>query len=252
MNIWKLYLNSKIIPEKNFKVDSLETYLSTLTKVEITGETANLAPQYIKHDLSLIVKINKNQSTLNFFASANNYNYMSIKNDDDSYPVYYFIIKKSWISENTIALTLKMDTVNTFTAARGNFTISDRTLVNREHKDRLQKLISYLPFRKPLAFVPIVGTEYRFSSESTYLVYYESSTDDGITIKKYNASGALIESYVGHYLSLSFNGIQNVYTLYDIDNNSVWSLSSFSMNTQYNNGVYFTFTATTFTKAIEA
>ena len=118
MNVWKLFANSKILPEKNFKVDSLDTYLSTLTKLEITGTTDKEAPQYIKHSLNLFVKINKSQSTLNFFDNANNYNYMSIQNTDDTYPVYYFIIRKEWVSKNTLGLVLVMDTVNTFTTER--------------------------------------------------------------------------------------------------------------------------------------
>ena len=155
MNIWKLYANSKILPEKNFKVDSLESYLATLTKLEITGDTEKTAPQYIKHDLNLFVKINKNQEVLNYFDSDNNYNYMSIQNTDDTYPVYYFIIKKEWVSKNTLGLVLVMDTVNTFTTERSSFTISDRTLVNREHKDRLERVVRWVDYLQLDSYVEL-------------------------------------------------------------------------------------------------
>lgn len=131
-----LYKNSKIIPTENYIVDSIEDYLSSLTKEEITNF------QYIKHSFGLNIKISMNQSTLNFFNFSNNINYVSIKNFGDNYPSYYFVIKKSWISETTISLMLQMDTINTFTTARNSFTISDRTLIHRQHKDRFVKYIS--------------------------------------------------------------------------------------------------------------
>lgn len=128
---WKLYKNSKILPDKNFKVDSLEDYLETLTKEEF------LKMQHIKHGLSISVDINKTQATLDFFNSANNYNYISIQNvGDDTYPCYYFILRKVWLSNGAIRFILKMDTLNTFTTERGSYSISNKTLVDREHKDR--------------------------------------------------------------------------------------------------------------------
>ena len=240
MNIWKLFANSKILPEKNFKVDSLDTYLSALTALEITGLTEKEAPQYIKHSLDLFIKINKNQSTLNFFDNANNYNYMSIKNTDDTYPVYYFIIKKEWVSKNTLGLILRMDTVNTFTAERNSFTISNRTMVNREHKDRLKREVYW----KDLLTL-MNGVEYRVnnspSTAPSMICYFED--DDGtnkLILRKYSANGALLNEYEGQKFSLEFALFDYYFRLYDSDNEIVYSIRVSEYNAEYALGKYTT------------
>lgn len=131
-----LYKNSKIIPTENYIVDSIEDYLNSLTKETI------LNFQYIKHAFALSIKLNKSQSTLNFFDDSNNINYVSIQNTNDTYPSYYFVIKKTWISEETISLILQMDTINTFTTERNSFVISPRTLIHRQHKNRFGYRVS--------------------------------------------------------------------------------------------------------------
>lgn len=242
-NKWILYQNSKIIPEKNFKVDSLESYLATLSKETIfDADDKNKSPQYIKHDLNLFVKINKTQATLNFFNSVNNYNYMSIQNSDDSQPVYYFIIKKEWTAENTLGLILKMDTVNTFTPERSSFVISDRTLVDREHKDRLTGRTYYDNI------VP-----YTFTNKKEYRI--NPTPDDAfeisgvkMTIRKYDANGFLeweIEN-VGTIQCVRdtlFNPF--IWTAQDNDTyQTVWEINSFDatggMNADFSNGIYYT------------
>lgn len=182
-NIWKIFKNTKITPEKNFKVDSLETYLSALPYT-LTIEGA----QYIKHDLSITVKINLTQEELNFFKYGNNINYISILNDDteaNNFPVYYFITHKHWISEKAIMLSLVMDTVNTFTEERGSITWSSRTLVNREHKERF--------IFKPTKFIPMKlkrvtqGSSYYLDRE-TWSIWGTTKlvSEEGFTFIKFN------------------------------------------------------------------
>lgn len=122
-----LFKNSKIIPSKNFVVEGLETYLTGLNKITITNF------QYLRNDLNLTIKINKSQE---FSESIydNNYNYLQVVQEGIKY--YYFIIKKTQISQSTIALDLLMDTLNTYPWETA-FEISPRTRVNREHKDRI-------------------------------------------------------------------------------------------------------------------
>lgn len=135
---WNIYKSCNILPDKNFIVDSLEDYLSTLTKETISKM------QYIKHGLSISVDINKTQASLDFFNDTYNYNYISIQNaGEDTYPVYYFILRKVWLSSGAIRFILKMDTLNTFTISRGNYVISNKTLVDREHKDRFGLFMEY-------------------------------------------------------------------------------------------------------------
>lgn len=127
----KLYTGTPLFPDKNFIVDSFETYLSS-----ISGTTTITKFQYIKHSLSLMIDINKGQANLDFFTTANNINYVSIQNTEDTYPIYYFVLRKVWLSSGAIRFVLKMDTLNTFTPARNNYVFSPRTLVDREHQDR--------------------------------------------------------------------------------------------------------------------
>ncbi|MBO7043012.1 hypothetical protein J6W34_00315 [bacterium] len=133
MSTLKLYKGTPLLPDKNFCVDDLSTYLATYAGTNLI--TINDF-QYIKHGLSISIKINKGQAFLEFSKAANDFNYISIQNTEDTYPVYYFIISKRWIAKDTCQLVLKMDTLNTFTLARSSFAISPRTLVDREMKDR--------------------------------------------------------------------------------------------------------------------
>ena len=136
-----LYYKSLVEEDKNFIVESngtnsISTYLVTLTKVTKTGF------QYIKHNLTLSIKIDMSQTNLEFGSNLKDMNYCSIKNYDDvthteENIVYYFIAKKNWKSENTIELVLHMDTLNTF-QWQTDYKVSAKTLVKRMHKDRFK------------------------------------------------------------------------------------------------------------------
>ena len=240
MNIWKLYKNAKIIPEKNFKVDALETYLATLTTETITGVDSNSAPQRIKHDLNLLVKINKSQNTLDFFDNANNYNYMSIKNDDEANPTYYFIMKKTWIAENTIGLVLVMDTVNTFTAERSSFTISNRTLVHREHKDRIVKgAVQYSPLRLPI--IPLRNKEYRVSTMPRAESYFATVEEGDIILRTYNADGDLISTRTCQTFGYEYNADYNDYLYFAVEEGVMtYFVRGNTYRTDYSQGKYMT------------
>lgn len=126
-----LYKDCKVLPERIFKVDQFATYLATLTKTTISEF------QYIKHSLSLTIKIPSSQPNLEY-VQDNNFNYCSIKNNQGTTSIstkliYYFIVGKKWTAEGTIELTLSMDTINTF---YDDLDISDRTKILREHKGR--------------------------------------------------------------------------------------------------------------------
>ena len=130
------YKNTPILPEKNFMVDNLPLYLSqysTDNKFTISNF------QYIKHSLNLEIKIDSAQSNLEFLLS-NAWNYMSIQNSDtNAKVVYYFIVNKEWRAQETLKLTLYMDTINTFSRL-SDYVLSEKTKVMREHKDRFELL----------------------------------------------------------------------------------------------------------------
>ena len=123
-----IYKHCKIREEKLFIVDDISSYLNTLERETITGF------QYQRQGMTLRVKINKSQNTLNF-VGANDFNYASIQNDNQKV-CYYFIKSKKQLADSTIELELTMDTINTFRPST-DFEISSRTKVNREHKDRI-------------------------------------------------------------------------------------------------------------------
>ena len=122
-----LFKSCKILPNNNFKVDDIEDYLSTLDRNNI------LHFQYIKHALHLVIKIDNSQALVNPIAS-NNYNYCAIQNGTEKV-YYYFITEKKQLGESTVALSLLMDTINTFTPSV-DFNFDDKTKINRQHKDR--------------------------------------------------------------------------------------------------------------------
>lgn len=129
MSTIKLYRNCKITEEKNFQVDNLSDYLSTLDATSKSYSTA----QYVKQGLDAEVKVVLNQDYLDD-STTNNYNYCSISNNGINY--YYFIRNKIWISKDCIKLILRLDTLNTY---RGKYEFTDKTNILREHKDRFEK-----------------------------------------------------------------------------------------------------------------
>lgn len=124
-----LYKDCKVIPEKNFVVEGLESYLSGLTSISI----ANF--QYQRNDLNLTIKIDKSQIYTESL-STYNYNYLKIVQNGVNY--YYFIMKKTQVAESTIALELLMDVLNTYKWG-DHFTPSATTKALRQHKNRYAK-----------------------------------------------------------------------------------------------------------------
>ncbi|MCQ2088154.1 MAG: hypothetical protein MJZ37_08865 [Bacilli bacterium] len=129
----RLYRNCKILEEKNFQVDDIETYLSTLTPVKEFNPT-----QYIKQGLDIEVKVTLDQTYLDK-QWTNMYNYCSIEMDnggqDNTY--YYFIREMQWISKDAIKLVLHQDVINTYKDA---VQLTDKTTIQRMHKDRFQQV----------------------------------------------------------------------------------------------------------------
>lgn len=159
-----LYYESKILPEKNFEIDSIADYLAELDQDNIEDF------QYIKHERNIQIKIDISQTNLNYITS-NDIDYVGIQNyvnGNSEAMVYYFVINKTWRSKNTILLDLYMDTINSF---QGKYTLSDRTKVLREHKDRwtkdqelldvVEESITYDRYEAPYYYVNIdISTEF--------------------------------------------------------------------------------------------
>lgn len=129
----KLYVGTKLSAEKNFVIEDISQYLLQFTTVTITDF------QYIRpQSLDLTIKINKTQADLHPL-SANDIDYCRVKDSDSTKFYYYFVTNKTWRSANTIELTLRLDVLNTY-SYNGDYTVDKKTLVTREHKDRVKLL----------------------------------------------------------------------------------------------------------------
>lgn len=127
-----MYKTSRIIPSRNLKVDSLESYLSTLQSVSFTDF------QYIRPKLDGTIKVNMGQE----YALWDSYvfDYLKVTNGNGEKTQYYFITKVEQRSEETLELTIHMDVINTFKDA---YTISPNSVIRREFKDRFEKVTDY-------------------------------------------------------------------------------------------------------------
>lgn len=125
------YKDSEILPEKNFFVEGIEDYLSSFNENQkiVINEF-----QYLRISLSLDIKIHRNEESTSYLAN-NNFNYLKVNQDGKNY--YFFVINKTQVAEETIALSLQLDTINTL-RWNSDFSVSSRTKVLREHKDRYQ------------------------------------------------------------------------------------------------------------------
>lgn len=133
-----LYYNTKLLPDKNLALDNagsgkgVQLYLQSVTSKSIVGF------QYVKHGLSISIRLNESQSKLAMGANAEDLNYCRIQNGTEN-PLYYFVVGKSWKAQNTIELSLVMDTLNSF-EFNVDYPLSAKTLVHREHHRRLEPL----------------------------------------------------------------------------------------------------------------
>ena len=126
-----LFKGCKALPDKNFIIEDLDTYLNTLTKATVNNFT------YVKNDLTLTLKFNLDQVVLDGYDEFGEYyNYAAINNSDSEQSYYYFITKMNWKAHSTVELELRMDVLNTFD---GQYSLGKKTTIEREHKDRWVK-----------------------------------------------------------------------------------------------------------------
>lgn len=118
-----LYKDCQLLIDKNFSVDDIEDYLTTL------AHSNTLTINYFKHDLEANLLLDLGQASLDI--SAVNYNYCKITNDSET-TYYYFINDKKWRSKEVVALSLYMDTISTL----GWLDLTNKTLIHRQHMDR--------------------------------------------------------------------------------------------------------------------
>ena len=121
----KIY-QTVLTPARNALVDDLEAYLNSLTPT-----FTDLTFQYIKLGLDINIKVPMPQGVISGHSLGN---YVRIEQDNKVW--YYFIMNTDWKSTNAVELKLSIDSINTF---RNDLTFTDKTLVGREHGDRILK-----------------------------------------------------------------------------------------------------------------
>ena len=119
----KIY-QTVLTPARNALVDDLEAYLNSLTPT-----FTDLTFQYIKLGLDINIKVPMPQGVISGHSLGN---YVRIEQDNKVW--YYFIMNTDWKSTNAVELKLSVDSINTF---RNDLTFTDKTLVGREHGDRI-------------------------------------------------------------------------------------------------------------------
>ena len=188
-SVVKIYKDSLILEEKNFIVDDIEDYLATLTStITLSGF------QYVKHGYSIQIKINKNQTYLDF-KDSNDYNYVSIRNQQEDGTgkekiVYYFVTKMEWGASDTIRLNLVMDTINTFKKGV-DFTLSNKTTIFREHRDRWKLISTPSPVTKTF-------------TKWTYCLIYEDDTYNASVEIKTGGSNLTVNSLTSNAVTTSY------------------------------------------------
>lgn len=120
-----------LTPARNALVDNLDDYLATL-RPHYSSDNF----QYQQLALDLIMKINVKQVVI---SGHNLGNYLTIEQDGKTW--YYFILNTEWSGQETVKLTLSIDSINTF---RNDLTFNAKTAIQREHRDRLKKVNGYI------------------------------------------------------------------------------------------------------------
>lgn len=131
-----LYAAPYLAPEKNFIVENIEDYLNTYNKGLMS--IANF--QYQRLEREKVIKIAASQTLAS--SDVFPYNYVKIENESNAgdpfeNAAYYFIVGYEQRGENTIALSLQLDVLNTFyDFYKTRF--DESTYIRRAHKNRFR------------------------------------------------------------------------------------------------------------------
>lgn len=199
--------------EKRMLVEDMQFYLNS---IRVTDTKIVTLFQYIKHKIDNEIKVDMNIGTPELpvdLDPATNFpfNYMSIKNSNENYEIYYFIQRSEWRSNSCVRLTLRMDILNSFPQFVNNF--SNKTYIERCHVHDLMenpaKSGDVYTFKRDIDYVDeqlnpklhrqtkSILKQYN-SSDSYYLVYKaEHDLDDSehianpLSCELYSKNGGL-------------------------------------------------------------
>ena len=124
----KIYLYKvPISRNRNCHIDSILTFLSSSY---VKKSVSFLKCGYVQIDYRIVISLSLSQNEV----GKPSYNYCRINQDGRDY--FYFIQKANWVSMNSVAFTMMMDTIQTYW---DDFEFSKKTTIIREHQNRWNK-----------------------------------------------------------------------------------------------------------------
>ena len=140
ITLWRL---TGLLPDHNYVIEDISSYL---------GEGIQIDPfQFLELKPKMTIKIQKGQQFLQFNGDFN-FDYCHIArtgygfNDSGA---YYFVVDKRWKSKDCLELDLEMDVLNSF-EWDAHYTVSDKTLVKRQHKNRFSNVTAWTYMSDPV------------------------------------------------------------------------------------------------------
>ena len=120
-----LYRVEGLTPDRNSRIDSLDTYLNTQSAN--TYGPVKVGYQPIAYNITIKLKLSQIQ------VGTGIYNYAKLIQDGSTY--YFFITNASWTAKSAVKMALTLDTINTYWF---NFigSFNPKTTIIREHRDR--------------------------------------------------------------------------------------------------------------------
>lgn len=130
----KLYYSNqwRLIKNKLFVIEDIEQYLTNFDFLAISNY------QYVKHDVAITLKFDLSQRYTDNLIN-DGIKYVSITNNDTNNTFYYYVDNAEWRARECVRLTLSLDLLNTFKYGT-DYIFSDKTKINRQHKNRLEFL----------------------------------------------------------------------------------------------------------------
>lgn len=244
-----LYSLKHLKENKNFVIDDVSgSFNSFLTADKYESLTINDF-QFQRFELEKKIKINSSQINSINIKGSQRWNYVSISASytATTYPpevrtkvYYYFITKITQISQACIELELKMDVLNTFNFVNtrttdekeSQYTLSDRSLITRQHKDRFLISTEYIGRVNDFAILYtmwmnkylVISDNFIKSVDNTTEGFYFDSADypdfklTTYKIKIYDSNGDLLyetsdDLLESHFLRITHTTIPNKTTI---------------------------------------
>lgn len=132
ITLYKKSANWKLLPQNLFMLDDISAYLSAVSssdKIVLTDM------QYIKNQLELEIRVDMSQTNA---SPITNFAYVEVANYGEGRSYYYFIKQVEWRAYSTCRFVLVMDVLNSIKYGT-DYTLSPKTKINRQHKNRLVK-----------------------------------------------------------------------------------------------------------------